>query len=107
MLTTKQNVSIHLFNMIAVENRIPLPSELSGIPANPPLTTADIDLMKYVPNREDEKLILSDFKVLVTRDLLKNVDELAWMRPLLPQVIEHKYMHYTKQKSNVVSIIGN
>ena len=84
MTKSNQNTDFHLFNAIAVQNRVPSPPELEGITRPPLKSKEDIDLNNYIPNDDEEHNLKNEFKVLLLRDLVKYDETLKWMESCLP-----------------------
>lgn len=105
MTRSRQNVSLHMFNAIAVKNRVPFPHHLIGIPANLPTCSSDVNFEKYYPNKTDESCLLEELRYLFAKNLLNYTPELNWAKPFVKR-IEHEYTEFTSRKSEVVSMIG-
>ena len=93
-----------MFNAVAVKNRIPIPGNLIGIPANIPKCKADINLYDYMTNDYDEECLLEELRFLVSKDLTDYIAELSWAKSEIKH-LTHPYMEYTKEKSSVVGKI--
>lgn len=106
MLISRQNTDLHMFNMIAVLDRVFPRKEILDIPANPPKCKSDINLHDYLPDSADEKLLVSELEILVARDVLKYMKDInsGWADDLFPKVIKHDYMDATSKKSEVVRV---
>ena len=95
---TKQN---DLFNIIAVENRVPFEESADGksiiqqIPAGK-------QLCNFVPDRNDNCALREDFKHLIGNTLKKYVPAFEWLAEHIPNHREHPNVKYTSTKSKKV-----
>lgn len=103
MTIATQNLDYHLFNSIAVKNKVPTPMHLEGVKNKPLANASDIDLTQYFPNKDDERKLAHELSILVTKDLLKYKENIKWMKKYIPSKVAHEYEEFTKQKSEVVS----
>ena len=80
MAKDRNNNDWHLFNTLAVLNRVSSPGELCSVkaPFIEKKTNTNIDV--FIPTKEDDISLRNDFKMLVSRDLVKYVDEVCWMK---------------------------
>ena len=93
----------HFFNLIVVSNRIKIPDELIGVKA-PKTGVLEIPITNFLPSEMDEFSLQEEVKILVSRELIKYFEELAWMKKFVISHIPHEYKNETKKKSEVVSL---
>ncbi|XP_066935606.1 uncharacterized protein, partial [Clytia hemisphaerica] len=105
MLIARQNTDLHMFNMIAARNRVHPHISLLNLPANPPKSRSEINMHDYLPDSNFEKLLVDELEILVTRDVIKYVQEVkGWTDDLLPKIIKHDHMDAISKISEVHSL---
>ena len=93
----------HFFNLIVVSNRIKIPDELTGVKA-PKTDVLEIPISNFLPSEMDEFSLREQVKILVSRELIKYFEELAWMKNFVISHFPHEYKNETKKKSEVVTL---
>ena len=88
--------------LFQVKNRIPIPEDLKFETTNNTIPSID----SFFPTKQDQQSLREEFKVLMARDLTKNLPELEWMKEYFPKYISHKYDNLVTQKSEVVIILS-
>lgn len=96
----KQTKDLHMYNMLAVEQRI----NAYHLPNDRPVCRySDFNMRELLPNVEDNAELRKNWIVLVGRVLIRHMPRLATvMKPSIPTMIKHKYMKEAKQKNKVV-----
>ena len=97
----KGNVDQHLFNVVAVQNRVNIPDELIGIKSSN-INVKDVPFSFFIPTKEDEFSLQNEFKILISRDLVVYFEELDWLKKHIVNHIPHEYTKEQTQKSDVV-----
>ena len=103
MTKERNNVDWHLFNSIGVKNRVEIPEELLSTKAPSIKQKSDIDTKLFIPTEQDDMSLRNDFKMLVSRDLVRYIHDLSWMKKHLPMQILHKHIEEMKKESEIVS----
>ena len=79
MSRDRSNRHLHVFHMIAVKKRIPIPEDLIHIRI-PQIKNIvnEVNLQDFIPCGQDKARLRFETEILVLRDLLKLIDELKW-----------------------------
>ncbi|KAJ8029701.1 hypothetical protein HOLleu_29161 [Holothuria leucospilota] len=94
--------SYHMANIIAIKNRVQAPRNLSKLqPTSASIETIDLGL--FLPSLEDDKVMKSNWVVLMGHIIAEHIPSLHWIARELPTVIPHAHMSEARQKSEVVS----
>ena len=102
MRSNKQKLSLHCFQSCAVKDRIDLSSESSSMNTTKP--TLNAVMSAVYPSKDDNKALLSNLRVLISRILINNVPYFSFAySDLYPTHISHKYSKEMSMKSEVVS----
>lgn len=77
MSRDRSNRHLHVFHMIAVKKRIPIPEDLIHIRI-PQIKNIvnEVNLQDFIPCGKDKARLRFETEILVLRDLLKLIDEL-------------------------------
>lgn len=96
----RQNRDLHMFNILAVENRI----NTFHLPDDKPVATVEtLQLSQLLPSAEDNTLLRKNWHILVAHILARYLPQLAFMATHVPKEVEHKYMREMRQKTTIVS----
>ena len=95
----RQNKDLHMFNMIAVENRIPAFHLANDKPV---AKYATFNMQELLPSVIDNAQLRTNWIQLVGGIFMKYFPQLAWMAPYLQKTIAHPYLREAKKKSKVV-----
>ena len=98
-----QNQDYHMFNTIAVLDRIQNIHPIIDDAIFNDFST--VSYSRFLPNVQENRLFRDEVIILFGHIVVKYCTQLSWMKQYLPKYIEHPYMNYTKHKSVVVSII--
>ena len=85
----KRNKSNHWFNMVATNERFPVPSTLFG--RKPRCSILDIENKTFVASLTDVDLMKELFTAMIARTLTKYVSELQDYRSFVSDHINHEY----------------
>ena len=102
MTSTFQRKEFHLFNSLAIKNRVSafhLPDEASVSDPN------SISMMEFLPSADDESKLRDEWCIIGGRIITEHLVQLKWMTKYFPQHIKHRYSEEAKKKSEVVSIL--
>jgi len=102
MTTTFQRKEFHLFNSLAIKNRVSafhLPDDTSV--SDP----KSISMMEFLPSADDESKLRDEWCIIGGRIITDHLVQLKWMAKYFPQHIKHKYSEEAMKKSEVVSIL--
>lgn len=100
MRVDAQSKSLHYFNFYAAKSRVDM-SKLEDQPCLPDF--ASFDPEKLLPTKQDHEVILSNFKVHITRVLRKYFPFFKEFASGVKKHIKHKYYKEMSQQSQVVS----
>ncbi len=96
----RQVKDLHMYNMIAVENRIPA-FHLSN--TRPVSEYTSFNLQTLLPSVNDNALLKCNWIQLVGRIIVKYLKQMEWMSSYIDTRIPHPYLKELSKKSNVVS----
>ena len=98
----RQGLDLHMFNVLAVENRV----NTFHLPDDAPISTVeDIQFSQLLPDREDNEVLTTNWCTLTAHVLTHYLPKLEFLRSHVPKAIPHKYMAETRRKTTVVSAI--
>ena len=95
----RQNRDLHMFNVLAVENRI---STFHLADDKPIATLETLQLSQLLPSAEDNILLRKNWHILAAHLLARYLPQLAFMASHVPKKVEHKYMTEVRQKTTIV-----
>ena len=93
----KRNKSNHWFNMVATNERFPVPSTLFGRKQR--CSILDIENKTFVASLTDVDLMKESFTAMIARTLTKYVSELQDYRSFVSDHINHEYSDVAAEKS--------
>lgn len=93
-----------LFNIIAVENRVPFEdvSDCKQLITQIPAHLASKQLCNFVPDANDNHALREDFKYLIGNTIRKYMPACEWLVEHIPSHRDHQYTKYTATKSKKV-----
>ena len=96
-----QNRDLHMFNVLAVENRV----NTFILPDDKPVSTVEtLQLSQLLPTIEDNIVLRKNWSILTAHILSRYIPQLAFMATHVPKEIEHKYMKEMRKETTVVCI---
>ena len=107
MTIDRQNKDMHLYNLIAVKNRVALPEDLIGIKARQINNVTDINLRDFIPSQEEEVQFKKDIKFLMTKDLIEYIEDVKWMKEFTPKYLLHNHWAEIQTVSEIVSALDH
>lgn len=93
-----------LFNIIAVENRVPFEdtADCKQLITQIPAHLASKQLCNFVPDANDNHALREDFKYLIGNTIRKYMPACEWLVEHIPLHRDHQYTKYTATKSKKV-----
>ena len=95
-----------LFNIIAVENRVPFEdsADCKQLTTQIPAHLASKQLCNFVPDANDNHVLREDFKYLIGNTIRKYMPACEWLVEHIPSHRDHPYTKYTATKSKMVCL---
>lgn len=89
----QKTLSLHLFNVIAVVDRVPT-HHLQGTPV-PFVEELQLDYSTYIPSVDEQDTLLNELTFIFATSVLSNLSQLdEHFRHIYPTHLEHKYSSY-------------
>ncbi|OWF47690.1 hypothetical protein KP79_PYT01282 [Mizuhopecten yessoensis] len=83
----QQTISLHLFNLIAVVDRV----KVLPVPSNP-LPFHDIKLDQFLPSPKEQELLKAELVFIVATSVIANIPQLTCLlQNIYPKHLNHKY----------------
>ena len=102
MRSDNQSREFHYFHQYGIRDRI----DFSHLSETPPSIDPDAPLNQLIPTTEDDKALLANFRVLVTRTLVQHLHFFySNFRDVIASHIPHEYSKEMAKKSEIVSVI--
>ena len=102
MRSDRQKCQLDYFQMYAVKDRI----DFSEFSEEPPSVSPHPPLHELLPTGEDDKVMLSNFGILITRMLVKHIPFFsAVFSDVVVEHIPHMYSKEMSTKSEIVSFV--
>lgn len=100
--SAQKTLSIHLFNLIAVVDRIP-----PSVSENPTvLNISEIDISTYVPSEQDQECLMKELIFIFATSLISNIPELEKaFKGVYPTHQRHRYSDFAGKKTVQVPFI--
>ena len=98
--STQKTTSIHLFNLIAVVDRItPEEPENSAV-----LDISDIDISTYIPSVNEQDILLEELTFIFATSVITNLSQFEKLfKGVYPNHLQHKYSEHAGAKTSQVS----
>ena len=102
MTINHQNKDWHLFNMMAVENRV----SSYHLPNEKPIVedVTSVSPSTFLPNVTDEAALRETWIVHVANIIVRYLPKFKWFSEHIGANVPHKYMQEAKKKTNVVCV---
>lgn len=101
MSVSRQNTSLHWFNMYAIRDIV---NGNEADEVRPKL--ADVSFKKYLPDESDDTFLRNDFVPLWSRVLVTHIPDLEQLKKSAVWHIPHKYSHLMQTPSEQVRILS-
>lgn len=95
----RKTKSIHLFNLIAVVDRVIPESEFSEV-----IDISDIDVTSYVPSIQEQDILLDELAFIFATSIISNLPQFEKLfKGIYPNHLEHPYSQHAGVKTTQVS----
>lgn len=96
------NKDLHYYNVMAVKNRVPG----NGLnDENPKGTLDSVPWSAYLPTAQDNEDLKTEWNYLVARTISNYIPHFQWFKELIPNHLDHQFIHLAKKKTEVVNFI--
>ena len=103
MTSDNQNKDYHWCNHNAYRDRV----NPTHLPDDGPIADLqEVPNSAFLPSLTDQKALLNDFTVLISRVLVENLTEFEIFKDVVPIHIKHKYSDILKNKTETVSVLS-
>lgn len=100
----QKTLSLHLFNVIAVVDRVPTDHMQNMSPPN----IEELDYSKYFPSTGEQNILLAEMTFLFAHSVLSNLPKLEeHFKQIYPKHLDHKYSTYCGIKTTQVLYLNH
>lgn len=95
----RKTLSLHLFNMYAIVDRVVPASSTNSLTENRP----ELDNLKFIPSTQEQELLLKEMTFLCARSVIENIPQIGNLfHKIYPDHLEHKYSRFAGLKTTQV-----
>lgn len=95
----QKTISVHLFNTIAVVDRVvPVSQDLPNVDMN-----CDVDADRFVPSVEEQNLLMNELVFIVASSVISNLPQMrAIFEKIYPKHLRHEFSDQAGEKTKQV-----
>lgn len=92
----------HFFGLLLIFSRLSAEMLATDATNTPAGSAGRLNPENFLLNSQERQSLLSSYKVMLGRLMVKNLPAFKWLENILPHHIPHQYAHITSKKSTII-----